>query len=321
VFDLVVSGKIGAFVFIVCTLQGLILLNFVAGMHRNSQTFDKIPESQRNAFSRWFVWFQHGTVNLEHAPEALALSQARQSTWNECGLSTPHKIVLLLCTIGIIALTYVGCVSLQTFSFEFGGLAGDLLLQFGGEDQVTRSFSVYEIASSLTLDSIGDSRAVMSLMMKYGVVFIQSTFLIFAVVFPILRFFVLLFIWLVPMSLQTSKIMLYVFEICNTWAALDAFIIAVIVCTLEIESFSHFMEKDDCEPIQKLFHLQSECFKVKARLDHGSWVLVLAGIGSILVAWYLSGILRQCIERRESRVLELKVQQEEDLSYIPLSEQ
>lgn len=171
------------------------------------------------------------------------------------------KVCMILWLIGTFIVVGYGCIR-KTFQFEFKGLAGLLL-----RDEASTSYSVIGIGVELPDASTTPHNA--------GIIWIQASFFVFGVIMPLLCLISLLFIWVVPLSLQAHKKSLLIIDIIFAWSALDVFVLAVVASVFEIQQFAAFMIGDACDDINKILEeyfdevLEGDdvCFDVVATLQ------------------------------------------------------
>ena len=103
----------------------------------------------------------------------------------------------------------------QVFDTEFAGVAG---LFLGADRRV--SHSLWEFMKNLPQTSSAPH--------ALGIQVLQWSFLLLAIVIPVLLLVVLLVLWLVPMRLGLQHGLFITAEILNAWSGLEAFVMSII---------------------------------------------------------------------------------------------
>ena len=91
---------------------------------------------------------------------------------------------------------------------------------------------------------------------------------------PLALLTLLLFMWLVPLSLHRQRQLFTLAEILNAWTALDVFCVSILAALLELQQFAAFIVGDSCDQINEILskYLYDEldgdatCFDVIAKL-------------------------------------------------------
>ena len=115
---------------------------------------------------------------------------------------------------------------------------------------------------------------------------LQATYFAFAFGVPIVHLACLLVLWAAPLTPRAQRRLFVGCEVCNAWAALDVFVLAVFVSLTEISPFAAFIIGDKCDAIDALlkqlaaaapavFDLDGDykCFDVAVTLNGGTWAL------------------------------------------------
>eukprot|EP01089_Gocevia_fonbrunei_P002660 TRINITY_DN12578_c0_g1_i1.p1 TRINITY_DN12578_c0_g1~~TRINITY_DN12578_c0_g1_i1.p1 ORF type:complete len:165 (-),score=57.82 TRINITY_DN12578_c0_g1_i1:53-508(-) len=90
-----------------------------------------------------------------------------------------------------------------------------------------------------------------------------------------------------------QKIVFFMCEVLNAWAALDVFVVALIAALLEVEPFAQFIIGNKCDLINQLLkdflndelNGDDKCFDVVADLDTGCWILFSAAFFELIVSF------------------------------------
>jgi len=181
-----------------------------------------------------------------------------------------------------VAAALLGCglaigygASVETFSIELGGLVGALM----GPEHATRSYSVVSLGAALPY--ISSRAAPMSLN------FFACLFLCVCLVLPLLWLLLLALLWLLPLRPATQRRLLVAAEVAQAWAALDVFLLTVLVSLFSLEQYAQFLLGDECDGLNTLLarqyfaplvHGDARCFEVHNTFGAGMWILCAASL-------------------------------------------
>jgi len=208
-------------------------------------------------------------------------------------------VLIIITAAGVITGSFV-------YAFELdwsGSLLGNLLLATSGS--TSKEFSVVSLLKDIPNTSFNnDSEA--------GIRTIQVCYAMFVLVIPLLHLFSLLVVWVTPLTMQMQRGGYIIVEILSAWAAMDVFIVALIVALLELQQFAEFLISEQCAGIDQILQTffpggTEKCFTVKATLQSGSWILVVAVIVLLCVGYSVMYICNKAIrERKESEIKHLQ---------------
>ena len=183
--------------------------------------------------------------------------------------------------LGVAALL-LGCggaigygVTVETFSIELGGLVGTLM----GPAHATRSYSVLSLGAALP--HISDRAGPVALY------FFAYLFLAVCLVLPLLWLLLLALLWLLPLRPATQRRLLVAADVAQAWAALDVFLVTVLVSLFSLERYATFVLGDECDGLNALLarpyiaalvHAEPRCFEVHNSLGPGLWILGAASL-------------------------------------------
>jgi len=183
--------------------------------------------------------------------------------------------------LGVAALL-LGCggaigygVTVETFSIELGGLVGTLM----GPAHATRSYSVLSLGAALP--HISDRAGPVALY------FFACLFLAVCLVLPLLWLLLLALLWLLPLRPATQRRLLVAADVAQAWAALDVFLVTVLVSLFSLERYATFVLGDECDGLNALLarpyfaalvHAEPRCFEVHNSLGPGLWILGAASL-------------------------------------------
>lgn len=235
-----------------------------------------------NRFSLFSHVFSSGVV-----PSFLLSKETRQ-------FKLILKLFLLISGATVFCLI-IACGIEDTFEFVFTGLAGKLIKVVDPDQQVRRA-SLLSIANDLG-KAKSDGHV-------FEVFYLQSLYMLFAFIFPLIVLVMALLMLVLPFTLRQAKLFFYSLEVVTAWAALDVFIVAIIASVLQINQFSHFLEGPFCDPIEKYLGVK-ECFGVDTKLLRGCWLIVAASVTFWCFVQFVQRVSERAIADREETILEM----------------
>lgn len=146
--------------------------------------------------------------------------------------------------------------SMFSFSFEFKGLVGWILEKQGqGKNIVKYSFDsvgsrMQEAAGLVKNSGPGPVPNVPGL--KTQIICMQMCYFAFGLVAPLLQLSIILYIWLVPLSLPHLASAQLIADTVGAWTALDVFCLSIAAALLEIRQFASFIVGDHCGDIDSI---------------------------------------------------------------------
>lgn len=286
--DVFVSPETGFYSFLAATCFSLIIGHFMVYCHRLSEMRhlslrqdESVAQFKESIFGHNFViaYSNEGARRLR--------------------LSRRFRGALLFMMLLAVVLLSVG-ITQESFKFEIGGLAGDLL-----GDHRTTYYSLLSLGSSLRR-SVKDPSSL-------GIIVLEIIFYFYAVVTPFACLGILFFLLLCPMTLSSQRVVLALAEIANAWSAIEVFVIAIIASLLEISTFASFIVGHHCDLINQILkeHFESAipdasdatCFTVRSSVENSTLVLVLGVlVNSIIVSILLRFAHCSVAERIEAEM-------------------
>ena len=273
--DVIVEPGFGFHSFLGATIMSLILSHIVLAFHRRT-----LP---------YYNYFGKGTDAVP----------VRQQGLNYKGHRIYYKrwvqLLIVAITIASLGFVFVG-IYVTSFEFDFAGLAGYVLPYLNGDPH--NRFSVISLGRALP-NSSSDPNGV-------SVRWIQASFILFAIVLPMLRLVLLTLLWVLPLAPPKQKKLFVLAEIFNAWAALEVFVFALIAALLEIRQFASFIIGDKCDFMtQFLINNFNEklngddtCFDVVATLDSGVWYLMPSALLAMFVSSMVMGACHKALHQR-----------------------
>ncbi|EGD76998.1 hypothetical protein PTSG_12574 [Salpingoeca rosetta] len=214
-------------------------------------------------------------------------------------LTLGGKLFLAFCIAVTLGAIIFG-IQTTAFTFRFKGLAAWLIAYTGGSDD--RSLSVWEMAvnfpHSAQHPNSGSAR------------FVQVVFTVFAVALPVALQLILSVLWFVPMRPTAHARVFHITEIVHAWAALEVFVLAVIVALLQLRPLAQFIIGDKCTGINALLRIlfdselkgNDKCFDVETELDTGSFVLIGCSVFSVLLTLATLTLSSHAVKERNGLV-------------------
>jgi len=267
--DSYVIPEFGFYSFMFATIMSLTFGHGVTFLHRKSMLPKRnaVSTGVRESISSHCYSLKHGNR------ERIKLSMAFNFIW-------------LVITLSSITLMVVG-VKAKCFVFDFRGLAGLAL----GEDSITKH-SLISLGYSIPT-SVKNPAAI-------GVQCIRWTYFFFALIMPFTCIGVVAFLYFVPLTLRTQRVVFTLAEICNAWSAIEVFLISVFASLLELSQFAAFMVGTHCDAL-KGFLGQDTCFDVQSSLGPGSRSLFVGVILHCVIIFYSLRLCHHALEERMIR--------------------
>jgi len=180
-----------------------------------------------------------------------------------------------------IALLAVGIFQ-SIYVFKIGGLPGVIL----GSPANHKEGSVWKFGLAIT-EAVANPN-------YFGVRMIQAIYMFFAVVMPFASVLVVAVLFLVPMSLKTQKRVHALAEISNAWSSLEVFLIASIICTVQLPKFVHAIRTKNCGVIENAFKKldfkdifgTDKCFDVQSHMKLDA-ITLYVGVGMHIFLMYI----------------------------------
>jgi len=259
VLDVYVGPKSGFYGFLVATSTSLVIGHVMVYFHRRTELHLETDDLCSDSL------FNHEFLLSDGSSKRL--SQA-------C------KNVLVVILFSSIVLLAVG-ITQESFTFEFGGLAGLAL----GEDRLS-SYSLLSLGASIP-NSVEKPPGV-------TVYILQAAFYFYAVVTPFAALFFLFLVLVWPLTLRRQCQLLTLAEIANAWSAIEVFALSIIAALLEISTFASFIIGSRCDMINDILKDYDTgsidtCYTVKSTVTWRATFLVL---GVIMNSGWVSFVLR-----------------------------
>lgn len=201
-------------------------------------------------------------------------------------------VILFIMSTGL--LVFAGCY-MKTFEVHIRGLVGYLIDM---KDNPITDYSLLDVGAELPAASgVPDT---------LGARWIQASFYVFAFIMPLCLQVSLLLLWVFPLSLKWQQRLFFVAEVFNAWSAIDVFCVSIVAVLLEIQDFAAFIVGDSCSIINDVLaqyfdeEMQGDdkCFDVTARILPQSWATCAAAFLLIVVELPILLMCKMILEER-----------------------
>ena len=248
-------------------------------------------EAVKDHIFKWcYVHYQDQSTKQEYTQKKTLQEASFQFT-------TSGNILIIILLI-LLMFLLLGGLFLLTYVFHIKGLAGYLLDQEDADDE--SKYSVTTTGTTMTTTRSDDHSN------DIVILWIQSCFFLFTIVFPLLFLSSIMTIWMTPLSRSTLRGYIIVTEVVNAWNGIDVLVVSLVASLYEIEQFAEFIIGDSCDEINKLLeqccdqqlHHNDKCIIVTASLLSNFWVLALSSCLLFVVGVVLLKISRNALNDR-----------------------
>ena len=278
-FDIFVRPAWGFYGFLLATVVSLVLSHIATHCHRQLQD------------------------PAELGPDASSAQAVSGHTFRSAD-GTPwrfSKLGVRLVAAAIVAAlaAALGGLLVESFSFEFQGLAGGALESGGGGR--SQRYSVLSLGLAIR-PSVQEP--------DVGIYLIEATYFLFTAVAPILQLICLLLLWLWPMKDGAQRCGLAVAEVLTAWSCIDVLVLTLVAAVLQIQQFAAFIIGDQCTAIDDILQDwdpslfpggDATCFDVVARLHEGCWLLFGSAVLTDLVGWQILRLASRAVSERATK--------------------
>ena len=211
-------------------------------------------------------------------------------------LSKLFQVVLGFCIALDLVLLGLGMFR-SIYVFHLGGLPGKFL----GFPANRKEVSVWGFGLAITR-AVSNPNGI-------GVRLIQAIFLFFAVIMPFAVVIVSAILFFVPLGIKAQERVFALAEICNAWSSIEVFLLASLLCTLQIPKLIHSIRQKNCGAIENLFKKfdfkdifgTDKCIDIRAHMKADAITLYIAvGVHIFLMYIFLKlshRVLHDRIER------------------------
>lgn len=258
-FNVYVTPEYGFYGFLVATSASLIIGHLMVFFHRRSELQGLDPSNDIDCIFNHAFLMRDGSVRK---------------------LSVKFRCLIATMGVSVGSLLATG-ITMKTFGFEFGGLAGSML-----GDQHQKQYSLLSIGAAIP-SSVEDSPGA-------GIYALQAVYYFYAVVTPFVALLTMSCLLIYPLSRKIQLCLLTIAEIANSWSAVEVFGLSIVAAMLEISTFADFIIGSRCDLLNALLTEYGEgdivtCYSVKSTI---SWHAVYLLIGSLLYSVWIYVVLQ-----------------------------
>ena len=214
---------------------------------------------------------------------------------------SPNKVKILIAINLASGLMVLIGVILPVITFTMAGLIG-LLLAEVDTNLAKRTYSIIDLGAIVSEAPADD---------VFGYVintFFQLLFFLNSVVFPMLQVIMNTLMLTLKLTLKEAKSFYWLTLIVSFWAALECFIVAIVMTIIEIKQITvyivNFISDDLCQNIQGLLtgilgEANGQCLDVKGFLEPlGTFLLFVGVFIQLVVTWIVIMLVGVVLEDR-----------------------
>lgn len=275
--DVFVAPKFGFSGFLVATVLSLVLSHALVYFHRRAEVL---------------------VLSNTGEESSRLLSHHYQMQIGRKQLSSMAVVLVLGIFLITFALLAVG-MTRESFIFEFGGVAGDLIGQ-----RKDAAYSLLSIGQALP-GSVEQSSG-------FAIIGLQIAYFFFAVASPFACLILLFVLFAFPLTLRRKFVFLTCAEIANAWSAVEVFCLSIVAAVFEISTFASFIVGDKCDIVDSILQNNFDeaadtCYSVDAFVSWSATYLVLGAVMNsalVSVALRFAHIaLEEQLERNSPRLV------------------
>jgi hypothetical protein len=284
------------------------------------ETWKDEAESSRNAkntptFDNWVMPATYEESHIEKSrdsEEVYALnrhefSRTHREKSEKLRIKVGVNVLVAVVALFVVALVVAGCI-IPAFSFDYQGLIG-LAVEFGNNSKQTQvELSLFSLVASLMnqarfLNTVKDSVGMLSV----SIVFVLSVLLA-----PIALTCVLVVVWFVPVRRDMRLRLRTTIEVFAAWQYIEVFVLSAVVSAWQIGNISSFLVNDYCDSLKGSFATlvsygflsadDAQCFRVVAKVENGSYILIAASFLLIMLSLFVTRALAQCLREFDDKV-------------------
>lgn len=318
-FDILVVPMWGLYANLIAQLISQISSHFIIHYHRN------IVHQATKAYRR-----KHGLVVASQVDLALAESSDRSEDSDsdnpygdmkdvlyQHAYSRPHrgetgKVItrgyvnglVVFVALAFSVLMIVGCV-LPSSGLEFLGLLGVAVESGQNWEQAYAKLSLFDLSKLL----MNQARFTGGAKAYAGLGLLCSLLVITVLLVPLAQTAVLMYQWFTPMDGRTRSRASIAVEILQAWQYAEVYVISVVVATWQLGPISTFMINGYCRSFQETFNVlayfgilaedDAQCFRVDAKIESGSYILLLAAALLALLNTFVMNAVKQYFRDRD----------------------
>lgn len=202
------------------------------------------------------------------------------------------NIVVIFLATSFVVLIIVGCI-IPSYSLEQFGLVGLAS---------SKPFVEHDIFSTMKL--LADQASFTgSFTDRIGLSILSSVLLLTVLIVPLVQLALLLYRWFRPMSKKTRFRIFVAIEALAAWQYIEVYLLSIIVASWQLGGVSEFLINDYCGGLEDTFAMlqyygilgvnESQCFRVSARLQSATWILIASSIVLSIVNHIISSAALQ----------------------------
>lgn len=271
-------------------------------------------ESESNQDMGETSWYDRGTSDVDGVRKTLVHS--REALRNHV-FSLDHyeiwfpgtgQVIVGLLLVASIVLTVCGAFIFDSFVVNCYGM-GAAAMNFGTPGSAVRNFTVFTSFSYIMEQADADETQEV----RNGIYALAYSYIIFAVVIPLMEQVGMLILWTMPLTLRRQKMVFFTIEVLHGWASMPVFLLGLAVSILEVGMLSGSLVPKGIAPMELLRLLQSwdiisetdadaGLMQITMEARFGLWLLVLACFCEYLAATIVVRSGEVCLDEREWRI-------------------
>jgi hypothetical protein len=297
-FDIMVVPMWGLYANLIAQLISQVSSHFIIHYHRN--IVHQANKAYRNkhhliAASRMDLALTEGTDTTDDSNGDDPYGD-KEDVLHQHAFSRPHRgesgkvitrgYVNSLVVFGAVAfsvLMIVGSI-LPSTGLEFLGVLGVAVESGQGWEQAYAKLSLFDLAQLL----MNQARFTGGFEAYFGLGFLSALLVITVLIVPLVQTAVLMYQWFVPMTGRKRIRVSILVEVLQAWQYAEVYVISVVVATWQLGPISTFMINGYCYELQDTLDMlayfgilkneDAQCFRVDAKIESGSYVLLLAAV-------------------------------------------
>lgn len=201
-------------------------------------------------------------------------------------------------------LMVVGCV-LPSSGLEFLGVIG-VAVESGQEwEQAYTRLSLFDLTKLL----MDQARFTGGVEAYAGLGLLCSLLVITVLLVPLAQTAVLMYQWFSPLAGRTRNRVSIAIEILQAWQYAEVYVISVVVATWQLGPLSQFMINGYCRNLEETFNVltyfgildqdDAQCFQVDAKIESGSYILLVAAALLSLLNTFVMNAAKQYFRDRD----------------------
>ena len=192
------------------------------------------------------------------------------------------SITLIFLAILFVGLIISGCVT-PSYSLEQFGLVGLAS---------SKSYVEHDIFSTVKL-LVDQASFTGSFTDRIGLTVLSSILVLTVLIVPMVQLALSLYRWFYPMTKKTRFHVFIAIEALSAWQYIEVYLLSIIVASWQLGGVSEMLINDYCNGLEDTFAMlqyygilgvnESQCFRVSARLQPATWILIASSIVFALI--------------------------------------